>query len=113
MSTTPPLDHAPPRSRRSGALAFFLGGSVVAALMTFALVLGGRQVIFGSINARLVDEGGVELALARRAAELRAVATIPDAELNAIVETMRAKAAAGDTRAALFVLETAKLQRSK
>lgn len=104
---------APPPPRHLGPAAFVLGGVLIAAMLSLAMALGGRSVLFGSSHIRMVDEGGIELATARRAVEIGAITTITDDQLRAISQKLRDKAAEGDTRAALFVLEAAKLQRAK
>lgn len=78
--------------------------------MLIGVTLGGREVYFGSQNLSFVDEGVSARVLARRAMELKIAERIPDSELKAIVDRLRAKAGEGDPKAALFVFELARAQ---
>ena len=93
------------------ANGFLFAGTAVVALMTFALALGGRSIVFGSSHTTFLDDGGVARAAAQRALELKIAERIPPDELREIVHVMRTKASSGDVGAAGFVLELARFQQ--
>lgn len=88
-----------------------LAGVGGAWIITLALVLGGRNVVFGSSNVTLRDEGVSAAVLARRVHEAGAAQPVTDDELRAVAAKLRASAVEGDPRAALFLFELAKAQR--
>lgn len=107
MSTSDVLDRSghPPTPRSVSPALLVLAGTGVVGLMLIGVTLGGREVYFGSQNLSFVDEGVSARVLARRAMELKIAERIPDSELKAIVDRLRAKAGEGDPKAALFVFE--------
>lgn len=107
---SPPLTQKPPPVG-SNAGSFLLRAAAIVALMTFAIVLGGREVNWGSRHVIFRDEGGTAAALAQRAVESGVAAVVNEDELHAIVEALKKRAAEGDPRAALVVFEIAKLQK--
>ena len=98
--------------RWSSGIVVFIAGSAIVALMTFSMAMSGRQVTFGSQNVTFVDDGASTRALAQRAIDLKVIDQIQEAELRQIVDRLRAKAADGDPRAAMFVFEVARLQQA-
>lgn len=100
----------PPPPPPMSPARYVLGGTAIVAMMVIAIMFAGREIYFGSQNVSFIDDGASARILARRALELKIVPRIPEAELRAIVDRLRAKAADGDAKAALFVFELAKAQ---
>jgi hypothetical protein len=112
MSNSDHLDRSshPPMPRSVSPAVLVLAGAGVVGLMLVGVTLGGREVYFGSQNLSFIDEGVSARVLARRAMELKIAGRVPESELRAIVDRLRAKAGEGDPKAALFVFELAKAQ---
>jgi hypothetical protein len=89
--------------------------SVLVILLMAALAgcdfIGGAETLVRGSNNVIAKDGNSE-AVARALAEFEAIPQVPDEELLAIYESIRASAAAGDLESAQVILRLAAIQRA-
>lgn len=103
------MDHNKNHVKTRPAPSFLMGVAAALFAVTLAAVLGGFE--FSTNDTIVNNPGGDARGLARTMAVLGVAPPIEDAELAAMIDTLRARAAEGDVAAARFVAELARLQR--